>query len=1132
MTKSGDKRRTSNNGLPPGMELRSNTLRRRITKVPGGPRVWVNYLPGCTDATHVQELHDYCEAVIAGVKRGESAPPEPWLAPTGDPRQFVRRGMFYDEYALKVALARWDLAPLTQATLEHQHRAVELHVLHAFRPGEPNWTRQPIDRIDFPQVHAWVQRRKAEIIAEQRRIRDGQPSPALPGREENAAVRAWARQQGIPIVSDRGAPPEMVRELYRAAHSDLGVPIRPLLSHGELGYALWAAKKIFHEAVNDARILGTTVNPIANLQVGRYGRATGVETSDVNKRQPADPDDIRRIAARLRPGYRLPLWLGVILALRIGEIFGVPVRLWDPQNKVIRIEQQFGPWREEKGGPLRYIKPWVKTQASKAHLHVPATLADFITAEIERTYGHSLDDPWWDEPVENSWDPLIRTNRDLPICAHPLDRGFFANVSGAFWDDVRKAAKAEDIDLRALGITDDDTDDGEVQSHDLRRTIGAHIHNSQLAPDRIRSAYLRHAHEGTWEDSEVTARSYTAVVDSGLRELARRIDEDFIPRLGPLAALPAPTGDDRLVSIEEARELLGLTHITREAVRQRLRNRGIEPQRNPYSWSRMAHYRVGDLVEYQDPGDGAYSTAEVAALLWPPDQRPLSGDARMRRVSQLRVRGQITGIGRRGREYVYDQKSVLELADLYEQRRRGEVILRTNAAAEFGLPAAFPFSEHGIEVIELDKDEPHTPGGYVRRADVAAYLATRRQERVWTLNMLKHELRLSTESVQHLLRGADPAHVDPNHVTDAALEYLREHRDELLALEWNVVDVDSPPSGKTWVSVPEAARQLGLKELSLWRRARLNRWPAVRHEGGVYLQRSRIVEKVVPKGFVPLTEMPDRLGFGSKDQLRRWARAAWTSTEVGPQKQLFVELASVERWLRGEIAAGRLLRDEDVRDRLGIGVNRLQRIAIDGTLPPRMTVRGLLGATGVRLFDPEKVDRLAKKHTPPDGWITVAEAAERMGVTHTGMRERAKRLGWRLVKDLSGYLWIDPAVAIAEPVDVSGMLRVTEALDRIGLPSYNGGTWYTRAIALAKAGTWPTVIRAAGPNGRLAWWFPDDPEFLADLAHRFGASRPATSERQAGASRAVTAAVRRLEQVEGTPEDGGPDERFHRATAD
>lgn len=1091
-----DKRRTSGSGLPSGVELHGNTLRKRITLVPGGEREYVPYLPGCVGMEHAIALWRYCEDARKFVRRGEPAPPPPWKAATGDPLQFVRFGMSFRSYGVRVALPRWDeLEELELASREKRRKAVEQHVLGAFRAGEPNWTQRPIDGIEYRHVDEWVRRRKAEIVAEQRRVREGGPAPVLPGKAEWPQVRTWARRQGFLGVSDRGKPPHVVLELYREAHStDPSAPAAPLLSQAYLDYAVWAVKELFAEAVKDAGILGVKVNPLAGLKVGKYPRAARLSRRKAPKRKPATPEQLCRIAARLHPAHRLPFWFGVIMALRVGESFGLPVRLWDPVNKVIYVEQQFRDWRETKDGPLRYLKPVPKTEDSEAHLYVPDSLAAFITAEIERVYGHALDDPWWDEPVEDPWDPLIRTRRDLPICVHPLGPEFYASVQNSFWNGLRRAAEAERIDLRSLG----NVKQGPLSSHDLRRTISAYIHHLQLGSDRTRSAFLRHKHEGTWEDSEVTANHYTPKVEEGLRDLAKRLEQEFIPQLGPLAAPPPPTGADRLVTIHEVAELVGETDISRSALQGRLRRAGIRPTPNPYGYGYMGYYRVGDL-ELLKPADDSLSMADAAALLWP--GADLSTEVIRFRMGRAVRRGAL----RRTRPGFYDAVTVSRLAELYALRRSGELLMRSDAIGEFGLPRRIVFQEHGIEVFTLDVDGWHGHGEYVRRSDVAAFAATQQRERVWSLAALAREFGDHTETVKRMVLAAGPEHVDPTHITDAAVAYLREHRDELLAVGWNVSEVEQPPRGTTWLTVPEAARQLGVQERTLHRRARINHWPAVRYQGVLYLQRSRINERPVPAGFFPVSDVVERLGLPSMlEEGRRLARSTWTSVEVGPHKRLFVELASVDRWLRGQLEAGLLLTADETRRRLGVGAMAYSGLVRDGRLQPKMVVTGLLGARArVPLYDPVHVDRVLKAHTPPDGWITLAEAARRSGVTHGAMRGRVERRKWRLVVDLTGTRWVDPAVAVSESVDVTGMLLIPELLEKAGMPVTR--TLIERVKKLAPA--WPGAVLAASPGTRgSAWWFPNDPEAIAGLPERL-ASRRASNSRTTQAVAAFHAKV-------------------------
>jgi hypothetical protein len=279
----------------------------------------------------------------------------------------------------------------------------------------------------------------------------------------------------------------------------------------------------------------------------------------------------------------------------------------------------------------------------------------------------------------------------------------------------------------------------------------------------------------------------------------------------------------------------------------------------------------------------------------------------------------------------------------------------------------------------------------------------------------------------------------------------------------------------------------------------------------LYVQRSRINERPVPAGFIPVSDVIERLGMspGWLDEARRLARSTWTTVEAGPHKKLFVDVDSVGRWLRSEIAAGRLLTADEAERRLGAGRYRLNALVMDGRTKPKMTVTDLLGSRGrVRLYDPVQIDRLVKAHTPPDGWITLAEAARRSGATLGAMRGRADRGKWHMVIDLAGMRWVNPAVAVASRADVTGMLRIPELLERAGIPVT--ATLVNRVKRLAQ--DWPGAVRAAAPGTRgTAWWFPNDPQLIEQLPERLKSGR-AGYERLAVGMAAYHAKIRQLNQ--------------------
>lgn len=192
---------------------------------------------------------------------------------------------------------------------------------------------------------------------------------------------------------------------------------------------------------------------------------------------------------------------------------------------------------------------------------------------------------------------------------------------------------------------------------------------------------------------------------------------------------------------------------------------------------------------------------------------------------------------------------------------------------------------------------------------------------------------------------------------------------------------------------------------------------------------------------------------------------------------------------------------------------RVTELLVAGTLTPTMTVSGGLigGGPRVPLYDPAQVDRIRKAHVPPAGWIPIAEAARRCGISSAALMYRAQRDNWRVVYDLAGQRWVDPAVAVTEPVDLTGMVRMVEVLTRLGLPTTS--TFRKRLVDLAQVGTWPGVLRAAfpGQRGGVAWWFPDDPELIADVGERLSKWPAVGYAEQGAATAAFQQALRQLD---------------------
>ena len=183
---------------------------------------------------------------------------------------------------------------------------------------------------------------------------------------------------------------------------------------------------------------------------------------------------------------------------------------------------------------------------------------------------------------------------------------------------------------------------------------------------------------------------------------------------------------------------------------------------------------------------------------------------------------------------------------------------------------------------------------------------------------------------------------------------------------------------------------------------------------------------------------------------------------------------------------------------------------LEGVLTPKLTPNGLPGwtASRSRLFDPARVDRLLKAHTPPAGWITEAEAARRADITTIALQSRAETRNWRVVADMTGTRWLDPAHVVDEHVDVTGMLTAAELLTRAGVSATR--TLTSRVAKMARAGALPGAVLAVPLEGRARqWWFPDAPELIVQVRDRIAWGHAAYAK-QTEAGQTYHATVRDL----------------------
>jgi hypothetical protein len=150
-----------------------------------------------------------------------------------------------------------------------------------------------------------------------------------------------------------------------------------------------------------------------------------------------------------------------------------------------------------------------------------------------------------------------------------------------------------------------------------------------------------------------------------------------------------------------------------------------------------------------------------------------------------------------------------------------------------------------------------------------------------------------------------------------------------------------------------------------------------------------------------------------------------------------------------------------------------------GILQPKLVARGLFGrAPEVRLYNPVLLDRLREAHTPPADWMRMAEAAAGCGITPTGLESRSIRNAWAVVVDFAGRKWVDPAVAVTAPADVTGLLRISEVFERLGLAptasrrsSRRPTTCSPRPTSTAHCPAhWPTSTPPPAPDPGTAPW--------------------------------------------------------------
>jgi excisionase family DNA binding protein len=447
----------------------------------------------------------------------------------------------------------------------------------------------------------------AEVLADReacsKALKAGHAIPPMPARgtvlSPHTTLYDWMRYRWFPEYEQRGhksetrltreadlrnhlAPAEWMHRAISVVQYDRDVIVEwfreQVRRHdrGEGGFSRdkastlrWMVEDAFKMAVDRPRLTGVSNNPARKITfaparparsqsgdvVNVIGRRTGKRQRQGSQLRALTPS----MAAQVLEGMLLvdyvPFLLMYVMGLRIGEAFGLrlcDIDLRDDQPGALRVRQQYGHWRDKDdlnhdGAPKhKWIKPWVKTQAANRDLFLPDGLRDFIRAWLPLAYPTSQPEPT-DLLNRAPWgrDPGLVTQAGL-------NAGFRG----------RLARTAEELGISII-VDEERQDSADLLPHDLRKSLSAllskAVRDGRIQPES-RSSFLGHKHEGTWDESDVTARVYTPVTEAGLREIAN-VQQEWLEAEFDLQSLLSAC-DKPLITAVAAAERLGVNQTT------------------------------------------------------------------------------------------------------------------------------------------------------------------------------------------------------------------------------------------------------------------------------------------------------------------------------------------------------------------------------------------------------------------------------------------------------------------------------------------------------------------------------------------------------------------------------------------
>lgn len=813
--------------------------------------------------------------------------------------------------------------------------------------------------------------------------------PAMTGRVDHKLLTTWFDMLIDDAVPAHAVHPGLGEYEYQldldAVHGMKGSAARP--SRAEIGAVLWMVRDCYAGLCRDPDF-ACDHNPAEGitLKADTRARRDALRAQRIHRKntRKVQRHHVQALGRSLDAVDLLPFWFMCLGGLRISEAYGVRVRDWIPEERLLMVTTQRRERESRAGKPV--VLSSLKSEAGHRYIWVCEAFGDAIDAYIRAVHGP---DP----------DP------GAPICVAANGPGTRTNAISGARSRLRAAALELGLTVDRPGYRGVPLD---LRPHGLRKFISSYLH-SQGVSEAARSEYLGHRISRPTEDpngSETTISVYTDADLDELKKIAeiigalvRELDLDLQPR----------NGADYVTAVQAA-EILG---VTSSAVYQRMREGTLTVHSNvqrPYGTTHIRKFlRRADIEALRDnirPSNADAVTADVAAHMlrltvadvlrlsnprsgaelqrwtgsaggWnPPDtfitraciEQRLSIERRIRsgelvtakETARRLGKSLAAGLDKPGRDYwlyngrrYYDTDRIAELRA--ETWPEGHIALGL-AARELHVPIAEFLKLAGPQLRSLDVADAYRPIPHSVLDDVRAALTDDKRRR----RQAAHEIA-EANPVRPVLEAPDPA---------------------------------------AWVRLTQTASHFGTTASTVAALMAEHGMPRVEWDRELYGRRvdvDRLAEQYFPTGWLTIAQ-----GAAHANRSQDWIRyntmpahgrsrapefRTKTITVRGRRRRL-VNRQDLDLWMvRNDPTRTQGVPFGQASDILGVSHGLLRRLLDGGRIPYDGDRSTPLGRRRMRIRRADlEAFRLAE--TPPDGWLTPTQVIDQLAERGCRMTKR------------------------------------------------------------------------------------------------------------------------------------------------